>query len=148
MKAILIGAALISIYCMPTPKKNNTPLFLIGTWKVENKEDYEVWTATDASTMQGQGYKIRGGQKTVTEYLSIKNVDGKTVYTATVPGQNNEQPVDFVLNTEVTGKYSFENLSHDFPQKVQYTPQGDASVLVEVLGSGGRGFSYMMAKQP
>lgn len=148
MKAILLWAALVSIYSIPVQKKYNTPMFLAGTWQVENKEEYEAWTSIDGSTLHGEGYKIRGGQKTVTEYLSIKTLDGKTVYTATVPGQNNGQPVDFVLNTEVTGKYSFENLAHDFPQKIQYTPMGDAAVLVEVLGSGGRGFSYMMAKQP
>lgn len=148
MKVLLALVALFTICCAPQPQPSDTPLFLIGTWKVENREDYEAWTATDASTLQGQGYKIRNGQKTITEYLSIKTEDGKTVYTATVPGQNNGQPVDFVLNTEVVGKYSFENLAHDFPQKIQYTPMGDAALLVEVMGSGGRGFSYMMAKQP
>jgi Domain of unknown function (DUF6265) len=148
MKLLLALVALFTVCCAPQPKPSNIPLSLVGTWKVENKEDYEAWTATDATTMEGQGYKIRGGQKTVTEYLSIKTVDGKTIYTATVPGQNNGQPVDFILNTEVTGKYSFENLAHDFPQKIQYTPMGDAALFVEVLGSGGRGFSYMMAKQP
>jgi hypothetical protein len=74
-------------------------------------------------------------------------VDGKIVYTAIVQGQNNGQPVDFTLNPDVTGKYSFENPEHDFPKKIQYTPMGNATVLVEVSGEGGRGFSYMMAKQ-
>jgi Domain of unknown function (DUF6265) len=147
MKVLLALVALFTICCAPQPKPSDTPLWLVGTWKVENKENYEAWTATDANTLQGQGYKIRGGQKTVTEYLSIKTIDGKTVYTATVPGQNNGQPVEFVLNTEVTGKYSFENLAHDFPKKIQYTPMGDAAILVEVLGDGGQGFSYSMAKQ-
>jgi Domain of unknown function (DUF6265) len=147
MRTILALVALVTICCVPAPKKYDTPMFLAGTWKVENREEYEAWTATDATTLSGQAYKIRQGKKTVTEHLSIKTVDGKTVYTAIVLGQNNGQPVDFVLNTEVSGKYSFENLTHDFPKKIQYTPMGDAAVLVEVLGDNGKGFSYNMAKQ-
>jgi hypothetical protein len=148
MKIVMALIAALTICCTPQQKTFDTPMFLAGTWKVENREDYEAWTATDGTTLSGQAYKIRQGQKTVTEYLSIKTVDGKTVYTAIVLGQNNGQPVDFVLNTEVNGKFSFENLAHDFPKKIQYTPMGDAAVLVEVLGDNGRGFSYMMAKQP
>jgi hypothetical protein len=147
IKAILILGMLLSICCTMPNKKFDTPMFLSGTWKVENKENYEAWTATDATTLEGQGYKIRGGQKTVTEYLRIKTGNGRTVYTATVPGQNSGQPVGFVLNPEVTGKYSFENAAHDFPKKIQYTPKGSDSVWVAVLGDGGKGFSYWMVRQ-
>jgi Domain of unknown function (DUF6265) len=148
MKTILTLVAIVTICCIPRPKTVNIPLFLAGNWKVDNREDYETWTATDATSMDGYASKIRQGQKIITEYLSIKVADGKTIYTALVQGQNNGQPVDFILNPEVTGKYSFENPEHDFPKKIQYTSMGSAAVLVEVSGEGGRGFSYMMTKQP
>jgi hypothetical protein len=147
MKTILALVAFVTVCCIPRPKPADIPFFLAGNWKVENREDYETWTATDASRMDGYASKIRQGQKIITEYLSIKIVDGNIVYAAIVQGQNNGQPVDFILNPEVTGKYSFENPEHDFPKKIQYTPMGNTAVLVEVSGEGGRGFSYMMAKQ-
>jgi len=148
MKLILALVAFISICGMPKPQPKDLPLFLVGTWKAENKENYESWTATDGRTLKGEGYKMRQGQKIVTEYLSISMIEEKTIYTAIVPGQNNGQPVGFVLNHEVSGKYSFENLQHDFPKKIQYTPMNETTLFVEVLGDNGHGFSYKMTKQP
>jgi hypothetical protein len=141
---------LLYICCSPAPhlsKQTNPLAFLAGTWKAEGKELYETWALTDAATLNGEGYRIKGGQKVVTEQLRIKTIDGKTAYTATVVAQNNGQPVDFILNPEVKDRYSFENLGHDFPQKIQYLPQGKDTLLVSVLGEGGKGFMLKMMRQ-
>lgn len=121
--------------------------FLAGTWKSENKENYESWKVINNSLLEGNAYKMKAGQKVVTEYFSIKASSGKIVYQATVPDQNNGKTIDFELNKSLKNKYSFENLSHDFPKKIQYTKLNDTTIFVEVLGGNDKGFSYKMIKR-
>ncbi|RYY35749.1 MAG: hypothetical protein EOP46_08955 [Sphingobacteriaceae bacterium] len=120
--------------------------FLSGVWKVENRDNYEVWQAT-SDKLTGSAYKIRSGNKQVTEYFTIMQSDQKIVYTAIVPTQNNGQPVNFVLNATQKDKFSFENPEHDFPTKVQYTKLNDTTLFVNISGGDGRGFSYKMFRQ-
>lgn len=120
--------------------------FLNGTWKVENKETFEVWNLEDDQLI-GMSYKINNGNKIITETLQIAVIDTKVVYKATVPSQNNGETVPFVLNPLVTDKLSFENLDHDFPKKIQYQQITDSKILVQVLGDDDKGFSYHILKQ-
>ena len=121
--------------------------FLAGTWKVEKKETYETWKLNKDNLLEGSSYKIKTGNKQVEEELSIKMSAEKIIYTARVLNQNNAQPIAFVLNKEVQGKFSFENPNHDFPKKIQYTKLNDTTLFVAVLGDGDKGFSYRMFKQ-
>ena len=121
--------------------------FLAGTWKAENKENYEVWKKNDDGTLEGQGYKMKAGEKVVSEYLSIKLMEGKLTYLARVPNQNNGQTVPFVLNDAVKDQLSFENLGHDFPKKIQYKTLDAKTILVSVLGEGDKGFKFRIIKQ-
>lgn len=121
--------------------------FLSGTWKMENKENYENWKGVNDSLLEGSAYKMKAGKKVTTEYFSIKALSGKIIYQARVPNQNNGKAVDFELNENLRDKYSFENLSHDFPKKIQYTKLNDTTIFVEVLGANDKGFSYKMMKR-
>lgn len=122
-------------------------VFFTGTWKVENKESYETWRINDDGSLEGFSYKIKAGEKQVTESLTIKEHKDHILYTAKVPNQNNGQPVDFKWNKAVKDKFSFENEAHDFPKKVQYTKLNDTTLFVSVLGDHDKGFSYKLFKQ-
>ncbi len=121
--------------------------FLEGRWKIENKENYETWKVNADCSLEGTASKIRAEKETITEYLSIKTTDKKVAYQAKVVNQNNGQAIEFVLNQTVKNKLSFENLTHDFPKKIQYTKLDENTLFVEVLGENDRGFSYKMMKQ-
>lgn len=97
--------------------------------------------------MEGQAYKIKAGEKIITEYLSIRLIDHKLTYEAQALGQNNNQKIPFVLNDLIKDQLSFENLSHDFPKKIQYKVIDDKTILVSVLGDGDNGFRYKVMKQ-
>lgn len=146
MKTIVSIITLFTIFSF-TQKETNPFQFLQGTWKMESKENYETWELVNDHELKGTSYIIRGGKKNTAEYLSIKIAGDKTVYTAIVPNQNEGKPIDFVLNTAVKNKFSFENLNHDFPKKIQYTKLDDKTLFVEVLGDNDQGFSYKMIKQ-
>ncbi len=120
--------------------------FLEGTWKIENKETYETWTKK-GDVFEGYSFKEINGQKRVLETLSIENQDGKIIYTAQVPNQNNGKAIPFILNTKIKEFSSFENLQHDFPKKIQYKKIDGTKIHVSVLGENDKGFSYYIIKQ-
>ena len=114
---------------------------------MENKENYETWKIKNENELEGSSYKMKADKKIVSEFLSIKKIEGKVIYTAQVVNQNDGKPIEFVLNKEVKNKISFENLTHDFPKKIQYTKLDETTLFVEVLGENDQGFSYKMMKQ-
>lgn len=147
MKTIF-GLLICTLFCNALPNKTIKDLhFLNGTWKIENKQSYETWKINNDSSLEGNSYKIKDGNKRIDEYLAIKAAAGKIIYTARVLNQNNGQPVDFTMNASVTDKFSFENLEHDFPKKIQYTKLNDTTLFIAVLGENDKGFSYRMIKQ-
>jgi hypothetical protein len=88
------------------------PDFLLGTWKMENKEVYENWDKLNEGTLKGFSYKLNDGQMLISEYLDIRKVGKEIFYTATVINQNSGEPVDFKL-TKSDSSYIFENPNHD-----------------------------------
>jgi Fe-S cluster assembly iron-binding protein IscA len=147
MKAIF-SIFIFTVICAFTKKDGLDQLqFLEGTWKVENKENYETWKKVTDASLEGYSYNIRAGKKSITEYLTVKSAGDKIIYTARVLNQNEGRPIDFVLNKNIKNKLRFENPGHDFPKKIQYTQISNTVLFVEVLGEGDNGFSYKMIKQ-
>ena len=56
--------------------------YLEGIWKVENKQQYEVWNKTKTGGLEGYGYRIKADEKLITETLSIEEINGGLVYKA------------------------------------------------------------------
>lgn len=148
MKNILLAAlmALTSISCGAQQKLSDFN-FIVETWKIENKETYEAWNWVSDSEYIGESYKIQNGKKTITENLALKVVGNEIIYQATVPNQNEGQTIAFTLNPLVKDKFSFENLKHDFPKKIQYQKLSATKILVNVFGEDDQGFSYTIIKQ-
>jgi hypothetical protein len=121
--------------------------FIIGTWKMEGKEQYEIWEKSKYNEINGYSYKLDDGKKTVTETLSIKKIGNQIIYEATVPTQNKGKTVQFTLNRDNKSCFSFENMEHDFPKKIQYTIISINEIEVSVLGNNSEGFSFTQVKQ-
>ena len=128
-------------------KNLNDLNFLIGTWKIENKEAFETWEKISEKEFNGESYKTFNGEKKITETLSIKVINDEIVYEATVPNQNNGETIPFKLNSTIEDRISFENLSHDFPKKIQYQKSSETKILVNVFGDDDKGFSFIIIKQ-
>jgi len=121
--------------------------FLIGTWKTENKENYEQWEKNENNSFVGSSYKMENGQKVIWENLSIKLLGDEIFYEATVADQNEGKTIQFSLNEETKSYFSFENEKHDFPKKIQYKIVSNDKVEVTVLGNKDEGFSYFQIRQ-
>lgn len=147
MKFLSTLTAVLLLFNLPQDTGIKDLNFLAGTWKVENKENYERWTLKEKGHLEGVAYKVRNGNTQIDENLTIKITGEKVVYSAKVKNQNNGQPIDFVLNKMIKDKFSFENAGHDFPKKIQYTIRNDSTLFVSVLGENDKGFSYNLIKQ-
>ena len=121
--------------------------FLIGTWKVENKESYEAWNKLSPVEFSGEVYKLIGNSKNIRESLALKIIESKIVYQATVPTQNDGKTIEFKLNILTKNTFSFENSQHDFPKKIQYNKIDQNKIFIQVLGEDNKGFSYFMIRQ-
>jgi len=120
--------------------------FLIGTWKMEGKENYESWKKND-NKLIGEVYKIENGQKSISENIEIILQENQIVYIPTVFDQNEGKGVPFELKLIENKLYSFENSQHDFPKKIQYKILNNNELFISVLGENNKGFSYKLIKQ-
>ena len=144
---LLIPLFVLSLLSSCTDKTIAELDFLVGTWKRENVEQFEVWEKKSAHKLIGYSYRIKENQKSITETLAIKKVGDQFVFEATVPDQNEGRTVKFMLNAEIDSIFSFENDKHDFPKKIQYKNLSDNRVKVDVLGDEDSGFSYIQVRQ-
>ncbi len=119
--------------------------FLIGTWKIDGKESYETWKKKDEKFI-GKSYKIKDEKKYVSETLEIKLADDNLIYIATVFDQNEGKGIMFTLKQSEKQLFSFENLQHDFPKKIQYKIINKDELFVSVLGEHDKGFSYTLIR--
>jgi len=124
----------------------NQVKFLIGTWKMEGKESYENWEKSE-NILVGKSFKIKDGQKKVSETLEIIIQNNQIIYVPTVFNQNDGKSIPFVLESNKENLFSFENPKHDFPKKIQYKIVNDNELYVSVLGDNDQGFSYKLIKQ-
>ena len=143
----LTSICILCLLLACSEKKLSRLDFLIGTWKMEGKEQYENWELSNNKELIGYSYKFKDSQKIITETLSIKILENAVIFEATVPDQNEGKTIPFTLNNEVKDYLSFENIDHDFPKKIQYKRINENEIEVTVLGDEGEGFSYKQLKQ-
>jgi len=104
-----------------------------GTWSAGGDPvTEEVWMPPASGSIMGVNRTMSGGKTQTHEYLRIEDRDDGAYYVAAPKGQ---AEASFRL-VELEGKRAvFENLAHDFPQRLTYTRKGDA-LTAEVEGSG------------
>jgi hypothetical protein len=145
--AIISSIIIITLYASCNLNKLSQFDFLVGQWKHEHKDQFEVWTKDKNNELVEYGYLLRDDKQSITETLSIKKLNNKIIYEATVSDQNEGKSVPFILNTKIATSFSFENNNHDFPKKIQYEKLSRQKIKVNVLGDDNEGFSFVMIKQ-
>ena len=136
------------------PASAQTPLerlsWLAGCWARETSVKVEPgsgeqWMAPAGGSMLGLGRTIRGGKTIEHEFMQISQTDaGQLVYTASPSGQ---PPTRFPLLRQGEGELVFENLQHDFPQRVIYRLAPGGRLHARIEGQRGellRGIDFAM----
>lgn len=111
--------------------------WLQGCWAVEGAEPGtgEQWSAPAGGTMLGFGRTVRKGRTAQYEFLQLRETEGKITYIALPSGQ---RETAFTLQHGTTGEAVFENLAHDFPQRIIYrrTPGPGLHARIEGMVQG------------
>jgi hypothetical protein len=109
--------------------------WLAGAW-ISEKDGVvvrEVWLAPRDGAMAGAAQTNRPGRKPSIEYTRITAEPAGVTFTALVGAQ---PPTPFLKKPGPDGEAVFENLEHDFPQRVIYRRCG-ADLCARVEGHVG-----------
>ena len=104
-----------------------------GKWKmdVENVEVYEEWQLVNENELIGISYSLEDGVKNINESLYLKKFADQWAYVAVPKNQNIAL---FVLIEHSPKKFLFENMEHDFPQKISYEFHKDDRMTAAIQG--------------
>jgi hypothetical protein len=123
--------------------------WLAGCWELRSgsRVVLEMWMPPLGDLMLGASRTLVGATTREFEHLRIRSEAGKLVYTALPSGQRETSfPATAVSDTAVT----FENPTHDFPQRIAYRRRGADSLIARVEGPGPnnttRGFDLPMRR--
>ncbi|MBL0914392.1 MAG: hypothetical protein IBJ13_02410 [Sphingopyxis sp.] len=144
MRFLNIGLATLLLIGAAAPAKVEDLGWLEGRW-VQEKEDRwteESWTAPRAGVMLGHSRSGRGETLREFEFLQLQaGADGIVAYIARPQGG---APVAFRLTQHDAASATFENPTHDYPQRIRYERNGDVmtATISKIDGSGARSWIY------
>ncbi len=126
--------------------------WLAGCWQQSNGRRIveEQWTRPRGGLMLGAGRTVDGDSLVEFEQVRIFERGGRLVYGARPSGQ---EPAEFESIVVSDSAVTFENLGHDFPQRVMYRRVGPDSLVGRVEGTRagrirGVDFPYRRASCP
>ncbi|MBL9216369.1 MAG: hypothetical protein JNG83_12905 [Opitutaceae bacterium] len=122
--------------------------WLAGKWRFERagRVSEEHWMAPAGGLMLGMARTVSRGKVLGHEFLQIREGPGGMLFLVARPSGQTE--VTFPLATMTDRLAVFENLQHDFPQRIGYEQLADGGLLAYLEGlqqDGGRKrveFSY------
>ena len=142
-RTILCGVfcAVVSLACLSIVSASDEVTlddleWLAGHWtgSAGNVAMEEFWTEPRGGVMVGLHRDVFSERPAFFEYLRIVQRDSQVVYIASPRG---EGATEFVLHSAGPSEVVFENLEHDFPQRISYRREGDlliARIEGEVSG--------------
>lgn len=103
----------------------------------------ELWMPAAGGVMLGLNRHINASGRSTFEYLRIAETDSSIVYLASPEGA---AAVPFTLTTITSTSAVFENLTHDFPQRIIYSLSGDQLTARIEDESGKKGQQWSWSK--
>jgi hypothetical protein len=100
-----------------------------GTQVVE-----EQWMRPRGGLMLGAGRTVEGDSLIEFEQVRVLEREGRLIYAAAPSGQT---PAEFPSLVVTDSSVTFENLAHDFPQRILYRRAGRDSLVARVEGTRG-----------
>ena len=145
--AVLLPASLVSAQ---GPSRAALPAWMAGCWEQRSGDRVveEHWLAPRGGIMLGSGRTTRGDSLVEFEQTRIAAAGDTLIFFAQPSGQAAAQ---FRTVNGAESEVRFENLAHDFPQRVIYRPVGDDSLVARVEGmrrGALRGFDFRYQRVP
>jgi hypothetical protein len=107
--------------------------FMAGCW--EGSGTLEMWTKPAAGSMLGLSRTVRNGKLASSEFMSISDSAEGLVFEARprLAASSTKFPAKEVTGTSVT----FENATHDFPQRIIYRLVKPGELVGRIEGAKG-----------
>ncbi len=144
MKRSLAGLLLFPVIMFAADPKSAAPAtvainqlgWLAGNWRMEKggRVVDEQWMAPVAGVMLGMSRTVFRGKVVEHEFIQIREGPGGALFFIALPSGQKEAAFQ-ILSLSATVAV-FENLQHDFPQRISYTLQPDGSLLAAIEGPG------------
>lgn len=130
------------------PSSIQTLSWLAGCWESRSGDMLieEHWMGPRGGVMLGMGRTTKGDTVREFEATRIEEKEGLLVFTAKPSGQ---AEASFASKEVSSEGVVFENLAHDFPQRVIYRRGADGSLAARVEGMRGgvlKGIDYPMRR--
>lgn len=117
MKKLLLLAFVITLFSCKTEQNLQQPTWLIGKWerinKKPNKRTFDFWN----KDLTGKGFTLRENDTVFKEIMSIVTINDKLHLK--IEGVN-DTPTLFKFTQQTDTSFVAENLTHDFPTKIEY----------------------------
>lgn len=132
IKLILLIVVTLSSFILATGQNSVTTIAdldrMSGCWerndKAKNLLISEHWMTPAGTSILGMGRTVKNGKTVDHEFMRIEQrADG--IYFVARPKANTEETA-FKLIRSTASEVVFENLAHDFPQRVMYTFSSNA----------------------
>jgi hypothetical protein len=134
----LLNVLIVAAVCGGAAAGESPPVaglsWLQGTWTAEDGplQMEEVWLAPKGGALLGMHRDVAGGKMVSFEFLRVAaGADGKLVYWAS---PRSRPPVPFTLKESSEKRVVFENLEHDFPQRILYWLDAEDHLHARVEG--------------
>jgi len=144
MKTLAIALSLLPMQAAA----QQAPAFMAGCWTgtLGRRTIEEVYTTPAANLMQGMTRYLQDGRAVDYEFTRI---DITPTGSQLVPHPKGQPAVAFTQKEASANRFVWENLQHDFPQRITYSAPTRDSLVARVEGSAdgnSRAFEYRMAR--
>jgi len=142
----LVTNALLLIYLLISTNVNANTCssltqlnWLIGKWQTEKSASFvnEIWQKVSDDTFEGQGKT-----NSSSESLRLVKMADEVFYLAKV--SHNPLPIAFKLSHCKNKQFVFENMRHDFPNKIEYRQINSNALQVIVSGKAEKSFTIQL----
>jgi hypothetical protein len=110
--------------------------WLIGRWEIINNdfEMYEIWTKINECNYNAESFVLAHGDTVFYEFVRLEQVRDEYFYCVSVFDQNNADEISFKMVSDSNNTFVFENLEHDFPQRIVYKNLDHNKIHVYIEG--------------
>lgn len=135
LKLVLLCLIFSSLaFAQAQPATINDLAWLAGCWERSGNgwEGVEQWMKPAGATMLGMSRTVANGKLREFEFLQLRTKEDGTIHYVALP--SGQQETWFKLVKSAEHEAVFENLEHDFPQRIIYRLEKDGTLTARIEG--------------
>ena len=129
----------------------NKAKFLLGDWEKTDSVGtlIENWKTENDSTLSGNSFFVINKDTIRRESIEMVQDKEYLLYTSTIIGENNDEPIPYQMTKSTDSLLVFENPKYNYPKKITYKLTGEKRVTATISGilkGKNSSESYQLAK--